>query len=59
MSDTPDDDRIRLDRQDLTLDTEGMLDLPEELEKAEQADVERTERRNEAERDAPMRQPCP
>ena len=44
MSDTPDDDRRRLDRQDLTLDPEGLLDPPEEIEKAEQVETDRTDR---------------
>jgi len=48
MSNTPDDDRIMLDRQDLALDPEGLLDAPDEIEKSEQDDADRAERRKPA-----------
>ena len=48
MSNTPDDDRIMLDRQDLALDPEGLLDAPDEIEKSEQDVADRAERRNPA-----------
>ena len=48
MSNTPDDDRIMLDRQDLALDPEGLLDAPDEIEKSQQDDADRAERRKPA-----------
>ena len=39
MSRTPDVDRAELDKQDLTLDPEGLLDCPEELEISSEKDL--------------------
>jgi hypothetical protein len=39
VSRTPDVDRAELDKQDLTLDPEGLLDCPEELETPSEKDL--------------------
>ena len=39
VSRTPDVDRAELDKQDLTLDPEGFLDCPEELETPSEKDL--------------------
>jgi hypothetical protein len=54
MSNTSDDNRIMLDRQDLALDPDGLLDAPEELESSEREELERAEQQSGDEVDLPV-----
>jgi hypothetical protein len=57
MSDTPDDEGSSLERQDLALDPDGMLDVPDAVEKSERAEQDKDERRKDNDEERAFR-PC-